>query len=77
MTVKKRNSNSLTLKKRNSNLSTTRERIQIQNYNSIQPYSRYYTNKQNKQQFFIDQVDINSMQTVKIINTATWQGDND
>ena len=33
--------------------------------------------KQQQQQFFIDQVDINSMQTVKIINTATWQGDSE
>ena len=30
---------------------------------------------QQQQQFFIDQVNINSMQTVKIINTTTWQGD--
>ena len=35
--MKKRNLNSLTLKKQNSNSSTTRERIQIQNSNSIQP----------------------------------------
>ena len=28
-------------------------------------------------QFFIDQVKINSMKTVKIIITATWQGDSE
>ena len=33
--------------------------------------------QQQQQQFFIDQVDINSMQTVKIINPATWQGDSE
>ena len=33
--------------------------------------------QQQQQQFFIDLVDINSMQMIKIIKTPTWQGDSE